>query len=142
MNFSLSFLEVSAQHPFGISRCSCTERSWKHKDGGDSTVAVSLRSHHGINHDWFPSSGLLSRAARWAQQWLSLDRRSSRGGGRWEGGDVCCCLSVCCEPLLLAAIFVSQWTVSTPVSRAKLDLYGSADSCLELLLQRRPNGLL
>lgn len=148
-NISSSFLDVSSPHLFGMSRVlrvPVQNRAGNIKRAVTSVLPCQPGVITGLTMIGSVFSGVFSGAARVGRDWLSLERRSSRAGG-WGGvGDVCCCLSVCCEPLLLCAIFMSSWTVSTPVSRAKLTSTGrgrcAADSCLEILLQRRRSTVL
>lgn len=73
-------------------------RGWKHHGGGDSTVAVSVRSHRRINHDWFPCSGLLSGAPRWAD-----------GGSVWTGeaAEVSVAVRLCAVNLCSSLLYLS-----------------------------------
>lgn len=124
-------LSVKLQHFFIISWCfitaplwnlacfksACSESGWKHKESGDLSVAVSLRSNHRINHDWFRFSGILRWAARVGRDWLSLERRT-RAAGR------CLLLSVCVPWTFapLGYIYVPMDSVN-PTLTCKADLH-------------------
>lgn len=99
------------------SKSACSESGWKHKESGDFSVAVSARSNHRINHDWFRFCRNLQLSSASGQRLAQFGPEKQQGW--WLGGPMSVAVCLCAVNLCSSVLYLCPHGQCQPQSHVQ-----------------------